>query len=131
MQGIATRKACDLPCEGRGRAGSPCPPVPGMLEEGAGDARRHGCPCALSGSQKWRGINQLCRFLFRRGRAEARPSPWRAQREGRASARPCGWKMFGRLQKNASRARVVQKIAWRNLGGAAFSRATDLDMRRG
>ena len=61
VQGMARRKACDLPWEGRGGAGSPCPPVPGMAEEGGGDARRHGCPCALSGSQKWLGIKPLCR----------------------------------------------------------------------
>ena len=32
---------------------------------------------------------------FHRGRAEARPSPWRASRKGRASARPCGWETSG------------------------------------
>ena len=148
-------KACkELPGESRGncrvnggRAGSPCPPVPGMAEEGGGDARRHGCNCVRvvqemswhqaivslervekycgrpvagtlwgepsvraaeaqgtarseSSPHRLEGKTGATLFLdplqpFHRGRAEARPSPWRAQREGRASARPCGWKMVG------------------------------------
>ncbi len=73
MQGIARRKPWELPCEGRGRAGSPCPLVPGMPEEGGGDAQRSVFHCA----------------------------------------------------------RAVPEMSWRNLGGAAFSRATDLEMWRG
>ena len=37
------------------------------------------------------------------GRAEARPSPWRAHWEGRASAQPCGGKTSGKPQKNLNR----------------------------
>ena len=149
MQGMARRKACDLPWEGRGRAGSPCPPVAGMLEGGrrrcavawfplrlerepevawhqaivslervgkycgrpvAGTrwgehsvraAEAQGTARSESSPHRLEGETGAALFLdplqpFHRGRAEARPSPWRAQREGRASARPCGWKMVGR-----------------------------------
>ena len=44
------------------------------------------------------------------GRAEARPSPWRAQREGRASARPCGGKTSGKLQKNLNRSSPTRRL---------------------
>ena len=84
----------------------PCllPPRAPCLPPQARDGKRGGILPRLGGWKAggWKGKSPP---VFFHGRAEARPSPWRAQREGRASARPYGWETSGELQKTASRAR--------------------------
>ena len=48
-------------------------------------------------------------FPNHRGRAEARPSPWRAHREGRASARPCCGETSEEPQNNITRSGEREK----------------------
>ena len=79
-----------------------------MPEEGGGDVRRHGSPCALSGSQKWRGIKPLCRSI---GLGNTVAAPW--QGPGGAST-PC--EPQRRRERLARRARPT---VWKAKTGAA------------